>query len=247
MSESIRKALRILEYLSEEPMEPKLLPEIAKSLGIPPASCARMLNALVRERYVEKRGKRGGFLLGPMPYVLTSKGPYMKDVAETAWPEVQLCADTVKEYVVLAARHMGRCYKIVEFDGNPEIRIRSKFVMGGLYGTATGRLLLAFAGDDEIGNCIKANGLPGNEWPECKTQKKLKDEIDKIRKEKFSVSRTRTLVAFAYPVKYGGREVLGLGCSMPLNSFRGGNREAVLSCVKKTAETIEKKLVERRD
>ncbi len=244
MSESIRKALEIIECLARAPEEPRLLADIAGEASIPVPTSARILAALVKQGYAEKHGKRGGYMLGPMAYALSENGPFMKHVADAASSEVRLCADAVAGHVLLAAAGRNRCHKIVEFDGSPEVKIRSS-VMNGLYNSATGRLLLAYSGDDEIERHIRAYGLPGSEWPECRSKKYLRANLSKIRAEGCSSKKTDIIAAFAYPVRYGS-STLGLGSSLPVNTVKGDSMGTKLEKVRETAGTIENKLAERR-
>ncbi len=243
MSDSADRVLTVLEFLAKDPERPKVLSEVSGSLSIPPATCARILCAMAARGYAEKNGCRSGYRLGPMAYALSSEGPYMKDLYSEASREVQECAETLREHVLLSARRMYKIYKIVEFEGNPEIRIRSR-VMEGLYNTATGMLLLAFAKEREIENYIKFYGLPETEWDGGCSTVELKRKLCEIREAGFAEKKTDTLAACALPVKYG-EEYLGLGCSMISSRFLGMNKKKVMNYLRKTAEEIEKKL-ERR-
>ena len=51
----LEKALDILEYIGSHP-EPVSLPELQRSLGIPQASCYRIVTTLARRNWLEKRG-----------------------------------------------------------------------------------------------------------------------------------------------------------------------------------------------
>ena len=243
MSDSTDRVLSILEFLAAAPERPRVLREFSSELSLPTASCSRILNSLVRRGYAEKNGSRGGYRLGPMAYVLSSGAPYMRDVSSAAGPLVRGCAEKVEAHVLLAAKRGGKVYKIAEFDGNLEVRVRSR-VFEELYSTATGRLLLAFAGGNEEEDYVNSRGLPGKAWEGCGSYGEFKRKLAEIRQRGFAEKKTETLAAFAYPVGYGG-EFLGLGCSMIAPGFGGEKKKRIMTCVRKTAEAIEKKL-ERR-
>ncbi len=244
MSGSTDRVLTVLEFLAKDPERPKVLSEVSGAISIPPATCARILCAMAARGYAEKNGRRSGYRLGPMVHALSNEGPYMKDIYAAASREVQKCAETLGEHVVLSARRGDKIYKIVEFEGNPEIRITSR-ILEGLYNTATGRLLFAFAGEKEIESYINLYGLPDNEWAEGCSREELKRKLREIRESGFAGKKTDTLAACAFPVRYGG-EYLGLGCSMISSRFTGDNKKRVMNCLRETAKTIEKKLERRQ-
>jgi IclR family transcriptional regulator, KDG regulon repressor len=234
------KVLTILEFLASEAEKARVLSEISRELSLPPASCARILKSLVRRGYAEKEGSRGGYRLGPMAYKLSGKAPYMKDVFEAAAGEIKKCAESIQAHVLLGARQGDSVYKIAEFDGNPEIRIRGR-VLEGLCNSATGWLLLAFSGDKEIENYVKTRGLPEKKEGIIFSPEEFKNELSVIKKRGYSLKMTEALAAFAFPVGYEGR-YLGLGCSMLASRFKEGSRKSYLEALMKTAWKIQEKL-----
>lgn len=236
----VDKIINVLELLASEPGGTKFLTQISREASVPPASCARMLKSLVRRGYAEKNGPRGGYRLGPMAYALTGKGPYMKEVFEAAAPEVQKCAEFLEAHVLLGAARGDMIYKIAEFDGNPEIRVRSR-VVAGLNSTATGILVLAFSGERAIDNYINLHGIPAGEGGMVPSLEEFKRGLAGTREKGYSLKITKTLAAFAFPVKFG-HEYLGLGCSVLAAEFKGEKRKNAMESVRKTADNVSKKL-----
>lgn len=247
MNKSIQKALAILQHLSKQPDNPLMLNDIAQAVGITVPTCARILDTLIKTGYTEKYGKRRGFILGPMAFVLSANGPYMRKETLLARPEVEKCARRLEEFVRLAALRGLRCYSLVEANGNPEIQVQTPGYHEDFSGKATGRLLLAFAGKNRIDEYIKTRDLQTENWPGCKSKKGILAELEKIRKERFVLITSSRLAMFAYPVDSGKQGTLALGCCVPTGNFTGKNKEKILACVKNSAAAIEQKLTERNE
>jgi DNA-binding IclR family transcriptional regulator len=107
---------------------------------------------------------------------------YRGELKELAEPVIKKCAEAVRESVLLAIAKNGKRYILFHHNGNPEIRIiLDNDCYEDIYRTATGRLLLAFSTKQEIARFIKRNGIPGERWDGVDSEKKLYNELKKIR------------------------------------------------------------------
>ena len=220
----------MLEFLSKETQQPKLMGEIAEGVDLPVATCGRLLQTLAECGYVEPLDKRKGFILGPMSYALTGQSPYRKDMLHAAEAGMTKLAKELRENVVMAILHRGRRFTLFEVEGGHEIQIRPDVVeKDDVYETATGRIMLSWLPSRVLDAVIEQNGLPGECWPEADAREKMTTAMAQIKADGHVILLKRShVVHIAYPVRQRGRVVAAIGVHMPKHRFEGDHKEAVL-------------------
>ena len=73
---SLKKALRILNTLSDGQNKPVTLSELSLLTGTTKSTCAHILSTLVSEGYAERVSHTKGYVLGPAAYCLSRYGKY---------------------------------------------------------------------------------------------------------------------------------------------------------------------------
>lgn len=248
MIQVIKRVVDILNFVAENPEEPKGLGVIANAVGLNPGTCANIIKALCEYDFLEQVEKKKGYILGPRIYYLAKDGPYRKDIVKTLEPYLFDLATKVKETVLVATLHQGKRFVLIQVDGNKNVAINKNFFFQeNIYNTATGRLLLAFLSPSELEIFIKKHGLPDKKiWPEATTKKKLFSFISNIRKKGMVIHITKSDVAgIAFPVKQKDRVIAALGLFLPSFRFKGEYRKHILKNMKETSEKMSQALTEK--
>jgi len=240
MIESLRKAFRVLELLADDQDQALSLGVIAERLDLHKATCAHVLKTLSELGYVEQLGPRQGYRLGPMAYALPRGRPYRRDLVAAAEPLMAELAREVRETVLLATLRRGRRFTLCQIDGTQDVQVRAEpMVAANVYQTATGRLLLAHARPEEVEAFVRANGLPGDAWPEVQSDADLHAALARVREAGAVVNVTPThVVAIAHPIAQDECVVAALGLFLPEFRFTGEHKAAVLAGMERTAAAV---------
>jgi len=244
MIRAIRRAFDIIEFLGQNPDTPKSIAEIAENVGLPVATCGRILQTLVASDYVEQLARKRGFVLGPMAYLLASRGPYRRDLVRVAEPEMRNLANRVRETVLLVALHRGKRFELCKVEGGRAVQVCHDMAQHErIYETATGRGLLAWLDPKEVERAIERNGMPGKGWPEANTKARMARELQRIRREgRVILSAEEHIVYVAYPVYERDRVVAAAGIYLPDHRFVGSDRTEILEGLDDLARSIGKQL-----
>jgi len=248
MIQVIGRAIDILEFLAAEPERARSLGEIAASTGLNPATCANILKTLVARGVVEQTAPRKGYVLGPLPYLLTRNGPYRKDLTVVAEPLVRHLVEQVGETALVATITRGRRSVLFQIEGTRVVSINPAFLLRqDVYMTATGRLLLAHLPREEREAVFRENGMPdGKVWQESATAAGLLRALEEIRRQEFLVTVTQGEVcAIAFPIREHGCVVAALGLYLPAFRFTGAHRREILDGMRAVAEEIGARLDRR--
>ena len=244
MIKVLKKAFGILEYVRDNQKNPPFLGDIAEKAGLPQPTCSRIVKDLVDMEYLEQGGSKKGFSLGPKAYMLGAGHGYKNDLKELAEPLIKKCSEKTKESVLLAVMNTGKRYILCHRNGNPELQIViDKPYYEDIYITATGRLLLAYAGEKAIARYIGEYGFPGKKWEDINSEARLYEKLKKIREKGFELDITNQLVIMAFPVFCEDNVIAALGCSVPKMNYEGQQADSIFHEVEKTAEDISKQLM----
>lgn len=241
MIKVLHKVFDILECLAETPERPQALKEIAGGLGQHPATCANILKTMVSRHYVEQIAPKKGYRLGPALFQISRQAPYRKDLIAAAEPLMAELAKSVNETVLLVTLRLGRRFILAQINGQQQIQVGSQaLVQDTLYKTATGRLLLAYLPEQELGKIVKEHGMPGSEWPQAGNPEAFNKVLADIRKTgRVCHTPNDELVGLAFPVRNHRNEVsAALGLFLPRFRFKGAHRQKVLSGLRQTATAI---------
>ena len=246
----VRRAVRILELVAEQPETPRSLTEIAARAGLSAPTCSKIIGTLVQESYVEQIAPRKGYILGPMAYALAARGPYRKDLVACAQPAAQELAAATGETVLVAILHRHRRFMLLRVDGTQAVQVRPETTLEeDIYATATGRLLLANLPDKEREEYLAAAGLPKpSVWPKAATKAKLRAELREIRRAgcEFNIRRGE-VAAIAFAIRERDRVVAALGLYLPAHRCEGKHHRKILDGMVKAAATISRRLSALRD
>lgn len=250
MTKVINKTFGILELLASKPSKEFSVSEVAKMLCMNKATAGRILIDLLDHGYAFQTANRKGYSLGPMAYVLAGRGVFRKDIIDASQdPVYHLAHREINESVIVATFFKGRRYILVNENGNRDIQpVINKPWYNGMYYTATGRLLLAYAEEYDVKNYFECHDLPSKlNWEGVDSYKKLQSELAKIRKDGqvscLSCPPTHFHV-IAYPIRLKGRVEAALGITVLASMFKEPHASEIMKksalCVLKIEEKLNK-------
>jgi DNA-binding IclR family transcriptional regulator len=236
----LHKAFDILEYLAQDAGRRRKLKEISAQLKLNSATCAHILKTMVQRGYADQEKSRGGYMSGPMIYYLAKKDSYRADLAFVARPLMADLVKKVNETVQLAVLHGGKRSVIVQMEGDRDIQVNSgRLFLEDVYRTATGRMLLAHLDRKGLDDFIAREGLPGANWPEAGSRKKLEAALVGIKSQKV-ICRwpSPDIVGLASPIIEDGKVAAALGLFLPASRFKGAHKTALMREIPATAAAI---------
>ena len=239
MSQVLHRAIDILESIAPTPDQPRGLGEIARTVHLNAATCARIMKTLVDTGYLEQVAPRKGYILGPMAYSLSAGGLYRKDLVIVAEPLLIKLAQAIRQPVLLAALRHGRRIILNQINaGETSSSPGGAYPLTNPYQSATGRLLAAYLPDSERQAFISHHPPPGDDWPEADTRPKLIAALDRIRADSWALRHTGETVGIAFPVLLNHLASAALGVFLPEIIFKGPYRDRVLRLMETTAKAI---------
>jgi len=240
MIQVINKAFDMLEYLAKDPRRRIKLNEISGHFKINPGTCANILKTLVQRGFVDQEKVRGGYLLGPMIYYLSRSSAYRADLVAAAEPVMADVVKKVNESVLLAILRGNKRFVVLQMDGKQSVQVNhDMFFQENIYQTATGRLLLAYLSEQEQDALIAEKGLPGFSWPEASSLKKIKIELNAIRRRGWVIHQPfAELIAIACPISENGKVVASLGLFLPAFRFKGAHKTEIMRVMSASSVAI---------
>jgi len=193
--------------------------------------------------YVEFLGK----MLGQEVSAPAQQEPQRIDIAAVAGPLVRQLAEKTGGTVTVVTILEGRRVILCEQKVGPGPRINGEASgRGGVYLSATVRLLLAYQSVKEVRGFIKENGRPtGENWPQATTQEGLGAALEKMKAQGAALTQPGSGVAsLALPLREGENVVAALGLYLPTTALTEARPEVVMLEMGKTAGEISKKLTE---
>jgi DNA-binding IclR family transcriptional regulator len=233
---AVERAFAVLDALADGQAELGTN-EIARRTGINASTVSRLLATLAGAGFVEHVEATGRYRLGLRLLELGNAVLTRLDLREIARPHLQALADGTGETATLSAPGEGHAVT-VDFVQSPST-VQSVARLGRpsvAHATATGKLLLAFGGQEPP------------ERPERYTKRtlvgptELADEIERIRERGYAEAvgeREEGLNALAAPVWSPERELAGmLGVQGPALRFGRGAMRAALPLLLERADAV---------
>jgi DNA-binding IclR family transcriptional regulator len=240
MIQSLHRAFDILEFIAARRGEPAPLGEIAAATGLHASTCANLLKTLVTRSYVDQRGPRQGYVLGPMAQVLARAGAYRADLVQLAEPLLQALAQDVQENIVLSALHQDHLFELARAEGDSVLQLRRDLLLvENVYRAANGRLLLAHLAPAALAELVARRGLPGPDWPAATDLEALQALLAPVREQgTYEDTRPDGVARVSYPVREGEHVIAALGLYAPAMRFVGEHRDRALRALQHTAAEI---------
>lgn len=244
MIQVLERAFRILEWLARADAPTRTLGEIARYIGVSPAACSHIVKTMVHYGYVVQVAPRKGYCLGPMAAMLGRHHNPHQFLIQVGQPVVERVAVDTGETTLLACLHGARRLILCRAEGKQTIRVSSDaIVLEDVYGTATGRVLLAFLPNSKreaILTRLKPETLT---WDAVRTDDQIRACLDQTRADGFALNPNHEHMAqIAVPVCADDSVVAAIGCFAPVHRLDDTHRELMLSALRSAAAGLSAKL-----
>ncbi len=238
------KTFDILELVASREGQSISLTEISGELQLNQATAANIIKTMVHKEYLEHIGKKKGYRLGPAAYKITNEVSYEQDLITAAQEVMNQLTARVNESSILGTLRNNKRHILHVVNSNQEVQVQLRSDRN-VYETASGRLLLAFLEDKQMGNFLKQNGLPEKTlWKEGSTLKALKYELAKIKEEGFVMTHltNRHVRGFAVPVFADTKVVAGLSVFLPDYRYTSAKHKLIVTSLKEASYAISQRL-----
>lgn len=217
MNQSVRKAVKIMQVISDEANVPVRISTIAERTGIGPSTCAHILEELCVSGLVEQVSRRNGYILGPFLYYMTRYGKYRQQLIQICDPAMRWLHKTTGQTVVLNILCSDFKMIIHHIEGEyPIPQGNQPIMLGDIYCSATGRIILANMSNDKFYKLYTKLGLPTQEqWPGIEDLPSLRNALARIRSKGYAQFNSNDMIYFACNIEneQGVDISLGLTCN----------------------------------
>lgn len=246
MIQVIHRALDILELIASDRSRLYTLGEISNQLKLNNATCANIIKTLVTRGYLEQEGRKTGYRLGAMAYLLTGNYSHKQELLDASIEPMNNLALSLNEGCILSVLKDNMRILLHEIKSTHELQVINKKEKE-VYRTSTGRMILASMKEKEQKEYIQKYGLPSSDvWRGIEDEEDLLLELAKIRKKQMAVQKSNNqIVGVAVPIFINEKVIASLGVYLPETRYTASMQERVVEELKATADTINRKLNER--
>ena len=238
------KALRILEFLGENPRKPVPMSEIADTLSLDRGTCAHILKSLSARGFVQQEAPRSGYQLGYKIYHITGHYVENAELTSIARRDVDALGAELNETAILAVARNDM--RVVLYDTVPERRLLARTDMARpIYAACAGRVIMANYTSAHLEKCLIRLGLPSRkEWPEIylseHPEQELVNAIAQIKQRGYAIQYDHEITGFAAPLFMGGHVKGSLGTYLP--NDRITDEKVIINALLRHADEINRKL-----
>jgi IclR family transcriptional regulator, KDG regulon repressor len=243
MIQVIHRALDILELIATDRTRLYTLSEISGQLKLNNATCANIIKTLVSRGYVEQEGRKTGYRLGSMSYLLTGNYSHKQELLEAAIKPMSALSASLNEGCILSVLKDNTRILLHEIRSTHELQVINKKEKEA-YLTSTGRMILACMEEKEQKEYVKKYGLPSSDiWSGIEDEEDLLLELTKIRKKQIAIQISKNqIVGVAVPIFRNEKIIASLGIYLPETRYTPSMQERVIDELKNASELINKKL-----
>lgn len=239
---SIVKTCRIFDLVASHP-DGLRLSALADQMGLPRNSVLNILQTLVGCGYLQKT-ESGAYRPGPrlvqLGRLAVTSQPELRNRIEDILQEL---ASSTGELTVWCGLAGGERVQWLRIEGGGSVRVHEEPPSStSLYDLPTGRVLLAWSGEDERRR-IAGREKPGKVWKEA-DERGVEEACAALRRQGHCVieRKDREVVSLAVPVLIEGAIHSTIGCSVPRYRCDRKRRRVLLGQMKGTAERIGEQL-----
>jgi IclR family transcriptional regulator, KDG regulon repressor len=240
--QAVDHAIDVLEGLAEAP-GPIGVTELSRQLTLSKASVHHILATLEARGLVMRDPGTSLYRLGWGLYELGSRVVSNVDVSRVSRPFLDALASRTGESVLLGVRD-GRSVLYLDRGDAPQTfhMVATAGRRSPLHATASGKVLLAFAGEDFVREYL-AEPLEGFTPDTVTDPRKLGEQLAAIRADGFAAcwqERELGLCSVAVPLRdYSGETIAALTLAAPAGRLTPENVDAHLVALRETAAEIE--------
>jgi IclR family KDG regulon transcriptional repressor len=243
---TVERALGILEVVNLH-KEGIGLAELAQKTGLNESTTRRFCATLVAKRYLYQRSKRDNYFLGFKLLTLSEIPNYVHNIKEQARPFLSKLCDDIEESVLVTMVDGVKPFKVDHIIPQNVVQAASPLgIKYPLHCTANGKVHLAYMNDKMIDINIGIQGLEAYTENTITDKKKLKEEIQIIRREGIAFDDEEYISGVksaAAPVKCENGSVIAaisfVGLSLRVSSLKMKQLGiAVKNCADNISESI---------
>ncbi len=245
--QSLERALDLLDILAHADGE-LTLGEIAARSRLNNSTCHHLLATLVKRGYVGRNRRNRAYFLGGRLTELSDRRIKQFNLAALAAPELKQLGDVTGESVHLAVLQGSALVTLAKLESRLPVRVGADDISktNAAHATATGKAILAWLPESEIGRVIAANGLTRFTERTIITIPALMEELRLVRRNGCAVDNEEFqpgVVCIGAAIRDHAGAVAGsVSCSMPAMRAKARPREQVKSAVKNCAAAISERL-----
>jgi len=244
---SVQKALGLLcTLLFDDPGEKGVtLSALAEPMGMPRNTAHNLLKTMQACGFVAQTPLHA-YTAGPLCRQI-GRLNHLKSlpVDSLIMPALERLSALIREAVVFAALAGGRRIHVASVDSGHAIRVdHARVEHSSIYALPTGRVLLAWADEDEREAVLAQSGYPADRWNGITDRAALGAALAEVRKAGHSVLDPDTLglVSLACPVFGPGHVLIGaLGCYAPEFRCPAPVRKEILAALNVSALALGKR------
>jgi IclR family transcriptional regulator, acetate operon repressor len=224
---SVGKAVSILVWLAGQP-DPRSAKQIATALGLPIATAYHLLDTLAQDGMLFKDEHRR-YHLGPSVGLMVDAFQRQNSPPEYLLAPLRRLAEEVGETTYLSMADGLDVVVVASVEGSHAVRVRGLHVgfRGSLHARGSGKLILAYAGDERIERYL-AGGLAARTTHTIVDVGALRRELAAIRARGFAYDDEEFsdgVSGVSAPVLQGGAPVAAYTISTPAERFRARRDE----------------------
>lgn len=247
MIQVINRAIDILELIGQNRTRLYTLSEISGQLKLNNGTCANIIKTLVIRGYIEQEGRKTGYRLGSMSYLLTGNYSHKQELLSAAIEPMNQLSATLNEGCILSVLKDNMRIILYEVRTTHELQVINHKEKN-VYGTSTGRMILACMNEKKQLDFIRKFGLPPPDiWSGIEDKEDLITELNKIKKKQLAIQVSiAQIVGLAVPIFKDKKVIASLGIYLPQSRYMPTIQEKILNSLKETGELINKKLNENK-
>lgn len=240
------KSLSVLELLLQKGSAMNMT-ELSKKLGFYPSTIHRILDTLKHWGYVEQDSHTQKYQLGLKALELGMAKLHQMDLVREATPYLKELVNQYNETVHLGVLEAGEVLYLAKEESSQTIRMCSYVgKRAPLHCTALGKVLLAYLPEEERKKILEQKELLRFTEKTIIDEKKLKKELDKIKKQGFALDleeHEKDVCCIAATIKNHQGEVIAAvsisGPAFRIDVSKQNNlKEALLRTSKKISERL---------
>jgi DNA-binding IclR family transcriptional regulator len=186
MSQTVDRALSILERIADEPQS---LGMLAEALGVHKSTALRLVQSLERAGFT-RRQDDGRYTLGRRLLAIGSKALESMDLRDVARPHLTrlnlICGHTVH----LASLIDRDVVYIDKYEGTSSIRMYSRIgKTASLYASGVGKVILAYRGEPQLSDMIRTIDFQRHTPDSITSEHGLRRELAAIRERGYGFDR----------------------------------------------------------
>lgn len=244
MSKSLIKAIKVLDSFLEKP-EMTII-ELAETADMPKTTVFRLANGLEEAGLLVKDRKSSHDVTYRMSLKLLTYGKHVSEQLEynkIAYPHMKKLNEEIDELVHVTIMEGDEVVYVETVNSSKPVRLVVKVgARAPLYAGSAPKLLLSSKTEEELEDYLNKVELKKRTPNTLVDKEKIKEELEKIRKNGYSISYSenfKATVGMSYPIyNHEGKMVAAIGVSIPDIDHTKEREEFLLSKLKKTVMNI---------